>query len=64
MWTTVYVASEKEWAEEIENKLLAEGFLVKKKHIYLGDGEELFEILAPKFEASDVQSILYDLQII
>ncbi len=64
MWTTVYVASGEDWAIEIENKLIAEGFLVKKKLISLGDGEELYEILAPNFEASDVQTTLIELGII
>lgn len=64
MWTTVYVASGKDWAIEIENKLIAEGFLVKKKLISLGDEDELYEILAPKFEASDVQTSLFELGII
>lgn len=63
MWTTVYVASGKDWANEIENKLIAEGFLVKKKLFSLGDGEELYEILAPKFEAADVQATLFELGI-
>ncbi|MBC8586640.1 hypothetical protein [Paratissierella segnis] len=64
MWTTVYVASGKEWAIEVENKLIAEGFLVKKELVELGDEEEIYEILVPELEASDVQVLLYELGII
>lgn len=64
MWTTVYVSSEKEFAINIENRLKTEGFLIKIKEISLGDGEETYEILAPKFEAEDVQAMLFELGII
>lgn len=64
MWTTVYVASGKEWSIEVENKLRSGGFLVKKKLIKLGDEEELYEILVPELEASDVQELLFELRII
>lgn len=64
MWTTVYVATGREWALEIEDKLKAEGFLVKTKYFALDGGEELYEILAPEFEANDVQSALIDFGII
>lgn len=64
MWTTVYVATGKEWALEIERKLKEEGFLVKTKYFALDGGEDLYEILAPEVEANDVQSALIDLGIL
>lgn len=64
MWTTVFVASGKEWALEIEENLKSEGFLVKIKYFALEGGEELYEILAPDFEAEDVQTAMIDLGII
>lgn len=64
MWTAVYLATGLELAMEIEERLQEEGFLVKKQ-IFTKDGdEELYEILAPEFEAKDIQAVLFDLGII
>lgn len=64
MWTAVYLATGLELATEIEERLQEEGFLVKKQ-IFTKDGdEELYEILAPEFEAKDIQAVLFDLGII
>ncbi|MCF6461771.1 hypothetical protein [Clostridium sp. Cult3] len=64
MWTAVYVASGLEQATEVEKQLQAEGFLVKKRLFVKEEDEELYEILAPEFEAKDIQAVLYDLGII
>lgn len=64
MWTTVFVATGKEWATEIEEKLRQEGFLIKVKYFAIEGGEELYEILAPAFEVEDVQSAMMDLGIL
>lgn len=64
MWTAVYVASGLEQATEVEKQLQAEGFLVKKRLFVKEKDEELYEILAPEFEAKDIQAVLYDLGII
>jgi hypothetical protein len=64
MWTAVYLATGLELATKIEKKLQQEGFLVKI-HLFAKEGnEELYEILAPEFEANDIQAVLYDLGII
>ena len=64
MWTTVYVAIGRGSATKIEIRLQEEGFLVKKQLFAKEGDEELYEILAPEFEAKDVQEALYDLGII
>jgi len=63
MWTTIYMATGLENAEEIERKLKAEGFLVKIRYFSLENEEELYEILAPEFEAEDVQEAMIELGI-
>jgi len=64
MWTAVYLATGLESAQKIENKLKNEGFLVKVKLFSKEGDEELYEILAPEFEANEIQSVLFDLGII
>lgn len=64
MWTAVYMASGLQQATEIERLLKIEGFLVKKQLFSTEGDEELYEILAPEFEAMDVQKVLYDLGLI
>ena len=64
MWTTIYVASGHDWAEEIEQKLLAEGYIVKSKFFAMEGDEELYEILAPSFEAEEIQAVLVELEIL
>lgn len=64
MWTAVYLATSLEIATKIEEKLQEEGFLVKKQLFSKEGDEELYEILAPEFEANDIQAVLYDLGII
>lgn len=63
MWTTVYMATGLENASEIESKLKTEGFLVKIRYFSLENEEELYEILAPEFEAEDVQNAMIELGI-
>ncbi len=64
MWTAVYLATGLESANEVEKKLQEEGFLVKKQLFTKEGDEELYEILAPEFEANDIQAVLFDLGII
>lgn len=64
MWTAVYLATGLDLATEIEKKLQEEGFLVKKQLFTKEGDEELYEILAPEFEANDIQAVLFDLGII
>lgn len=64
MWTAVYVAEGYDKAKEVQNKLQQEGFLVKVKLFSKEADINLYEILAPKFEAQEVQSVLIDLGVI
>ena len=63
MWTTIYMAIGLENAEKIERKLKEEGFLVKIRYFSLEGEEELYEILAPEFEAEEVQEAMIELGI-
>lgn len=63
MWTTVYMAKGLELAKSIEKRLKEEGFLVKIKFSSIEQGEALYEILAPEFEAKDVQEAMIELGI-
>lgn len=64
MWTAVYMATGIDNAEEVERKLKAEGFLVKIKYFAQEGEEELYEIMAPEFEAEDIQEAMIELGII
>ncbi|WP_353095405.1 hypothetical protein [Tissierella praeacuta] len=64
MWTAVYMATGLDNAHEVEKKLKAEGFLVKIKYFAQEGEEELYEILAPEFEAEDIQNAMIELGII
>lgn len=64
MWTTVYVARGIEKAKIIEETLKKEGFLVKIKLIGKENKEELYEILAPEFEARDIEEAMIELGIL
>ena len=64
MWTTVYVATGHDWAKELEKRLAAEGYIVKTKFFAMEGEEELYEILAPTFEAEEIQTVLVELDII
>lgn len=64
MWTTVYVAAGHNCAKEIEQRLAAEGYIVKTKFFAIEGEEELYEILAPTFEAEEIQTVLVELDLI
>lgn len=64
MWTTVYVATGKDWAVKIRDKLHQEGFMVKIKYFGLEGEEELYEILAPDLEVEDIQSFMLEIGIL
>lgn len=61
MWTAVYVVEGFEKAEEIKNRLINEGFLVKTKFFSKDGDKKLYEILTPEIEAEDVYSMLLEL---
>lgn len=63
MWTTIHMANGIKEAEGIKEILKNEGFMVKINYA-LNDGEDdLYEILAPEFEAEDLQQVLRELNI-
>lgn len=64
MWTAIYVAEGYDIAKKIESLLKEEGFLVKINTFSKEGDNTLYEILAPEFEAQEVQSFLVDLGII
>ncbi|SHI18474.1 hypothetical protein [Sporanaerobacter acetigenes] len=64
MWTAIYVAEGYDRAKKIEDLLKEEGFLVKMNTFSKEGDSTLYEILAPEFEAEEVQSFLIDLGII
>lgn len=61
MWTAVYMVEGLDEAKEVKGKLEKEGFLIKIEFFAKEGDEDLYEILAPEFEASEVQSALIDL---
>ncbi|WP_026894594.1 hypothetical protein [Clostridiisalibacter paucivorans] len=63
MWTTVHIVDSKEEADEIMRKLQAEGFLIKTD-ILAREGDLItYQILAPEFEADDIQSVILELNL-
>ena len=64
MWTTVYVATGHNRALMIEEKLRAEGFLVKVRNFGVNNEHILYEILVLEFEAKDAQDALIELGIL
>ncbi|NLL82183.1 MAG: glutamate decarboxylase [Tissierellia bacterium] len=57
MWTTIYLATSREQANNIENLLRSDGFLVKLEE---DRAESLYEILVLKNEAEDAQDALLE----
>lgn len=64
MWTAVHMTTGFENALNIERQLKKEGFLVKVKYFTKEGEEELYEILAPEFEAEEIQEAMIELGII
>lgn len=61
MWTAVYMIEGLDAAEKLGNKLQDEGFLVKIKP-FAKEGEvTIYQILAPEFEASDIQKVILEM---
>jgi hypothetical protein len=55
MWTVIYIAPSAKMAEKIQDKLTAEGFLVKIRQAGLS---KQFEILVPEGELEEIQEVL------
>ena len=57
MWTTIYLATNNEQANSVEDVLKSEGFLVKIEEDFQ---ENLYEILVLEYEAEDAQEALLE----
>ncbi|TDA69830.1 MAG: glutamate decarboxylase [Clostridia bacterium] len=62
MWTVIYLASDRRKAEEVQQHLQKEGFLVMLRS---ANADEPFtmEVLVPETEAQEAQDFLTDLWI-
>lgn len=56
MWTVIYIAPNKSKAEQVEQKLSEEGFLVQVRAANFS--KQQYEILVPQSELDEVQEIL------
>ncbi len=59
MWTVIYIAPSLRLAEKICEKLVTEGFLVKRRQLSVS--KQQFEILVPESELEDVREALNDI---
>jgi len=62
MWVVVYMAHNKELADNILDLLSKEGIMYKLKPVYKNVAPEnnCYEILVPQIEAREVQNILME----
>lgn len=59
MWTVIHVTYQEQDAQNIKEKLISEGFLVKVKQV--GKNEDvIFELLVPETEAEEAHSVMND----
>jgi len=59
MWTVIYIAQSSKVANQIQSKLVEEGFLAKTRQAHVA--KQQFEILVPETELDEVQEILKDI---
>jgi len=59
MWTVIYIAASRKSAERIQEKLVAEGFLVKIRQTNIS--KQQYEILVPEIELDEVQEVLKEI---
>jgi len=55
MWTVIFIAHSAKMAENIQDKLTAEGFLVKVRQASVS---KQYEVLVPESELDEIQEIL------
>lgn len=58
MWTVIYIAQSDKQAEQIRDRLITEGFLVKVRQTNVS--KQQFEILVPETELDEVKEVLND----
>ncbi|WP_026974937.1 hypothetical protein [Alicyclobacillus contaminans] len=56
MWTVIYIAQSAKQAEQIRDRLVEEGFLVKVRQTNVA--KQQHEILVPEAELDEVQEVL------
>jgi hypothetical protein len=61
MWTVIHLVSDRDKANQIYNKLTAEGFLVKVQPLNKKDDNRYFQILVPGSEAQEAYDSLVEL---
>lgn len=59
MWTVIYIAQSSKHAKQIQDRLVAEGFLAKVRQTQVTKPQ--FEILVPESELDEVQEVLKDI---
>ncbi len=57
MWTVIYVAQTEEESQNIKQKLVSEGFLVKLRQMGKND-DSFVEVLVPESEADEAHFVL------
>lgn len=55
MWTVIYIAPSAKIAERIQDRLTAEGFLVKIRQASVS---KQYELLVPESELEEIQDVL------
>lgn len=63
MWTVIHLVSDRDKANQIYNKLTAEGFLVKVQPLNKKDDNRYFQILVPGSEAQEAYDSLVELRL-
>ena len=61
MWTAVYLANNIETAKDIKEKLTREGFVLKIEKFSKSEKNTIYKILAPEFEAEEIQNVILEL---
>lgn len=59
MWTVIYIAQSEKLAEQVTQKLNAEGFLAKIRGS--GVSKQQYEIVVPETELDEVQEVLNEI---
>ncbi|MCR1899158.1 hypothetical protein NSA47_09195 [Irregularibacter muris] len=60
MWTVIHIVPNEKKAKIIQDKLMAEGFLVKITPVSKRDENSYYEILVPGGEVEEAHSILVE----
>ena len=58
MWTVIHIVQSEDRANEINEKLFQDGFLVKIQPINKNDEDGFFQILVPEGEAEEASNLI------